>query len=315
MTGPISRLLLFVTVAVIAAAQPPGASLSVPVLGYVFDNNAKAIRSVSGVPGAASLGDLVPLNTSIDSAFVDSWREMAVANTKQGTVVLIRWSAAPQAANLPTSLGRVTEVAFAPSGDQAAISDGTGVEVWTGLSSASPVNSAAFSPDGGVNALAMNANGLVVVATAKGAIAVLGSPTRAVATGEDWSGVAFLPNGADVLAVDAGSGNLVLIQDVQNAAATSVLASFDSEPGAIAVAQDGTAAALAGAGTITLVSLAGGATASISCHCTAQALDPLEGNLVMHLTDSQSGSELLVDADSVVPRVLTLLSVNGGSAQ
>lgn len=310
-----TRLLLFVTAALIVRAQPPSASLSVPVLGYVFDNSAKAIRSVSGVPGAANLGDVVPLNASLDSAFVNSWRQIAIANTKQGTVALVQWAGAPQTAILATSLGRVTEVAFSRSGDRAALSDGTTVEVWTGLSGASPITSASFSPAGGVNALAMNDNGVVVAATGSGAIAVLGDQARTVATGEHWSGLAFLPNGTDVLAVDAGAENLVLIQDVQNAAATSMVGSFDGELGALAVSADGTEAALAGSGSITLVNLAGGAMTSIACHCVAQALDPMQGNLVLHLTDSQSGSDFLVDTDSAQPRVMTLLSVNGGSAQ
>src|SRR4029077_21125410 len=106
------RQLLFVTTSVIAAAQPPGPQMSVPVLGYVFDGNAKAIRMISGVPGAASLDDIVPANASLDSGFVHSRARVAIANTKQGWVALIQWSGPPQVIALTTSLGRVAQAGF-----------------------------------------------------------------------------------------------------------------------------------------------------------------------------------------------------------
>lgn len=288
--------------------------MSVPLLGYVFDGNAKAIRLISGVPGAASLDDIVPTNVSLDSGFVHSRARVAIANTKEGSVVLIQWSGTPQVVTLTTSLGRVTQVGFSSAGDSAAITDGVAVEVWSGLG-ANPARTAAFTPDGGVAAVAINQDGLVAAATGAGAIVLLGAETQQVAAAGQWTGLAFLPNGTDLLAIDAAAQNLMLIRNAQTDAAASVVLSLGQESDALAVSADGATAALASPGALTLVSLASGQTTSISCNCRTENFDRLEGNLVLHLTDTQSGSELLLDADASQARVMSLISLNGGSAQ
>jgi len=308
------RQLLFVTTSVIAAAQPPSPSMSVPLLGYVFDGNAKAIRLISGVPGAASLDDVVPTNISLDSAFVHSRARAAIANTKEGSMALIQWSGTPQVVGLTTSLGRVTQVGFSLSGDRAAITDGASVEVWSGLA-ANPTKTARFTPHGGVTAVAMNPDGLVAAATGTGAIVLLGAKTQQVAAGGEWTGLAFLPNGTDLLATDGAAQTLMLIRNARTDAATSVVLSLDQEPDALAVSADGSMAAVASPGSVTLVSLAGGHATSVSCNCQAAHFDRLEGNLVLHMADTQSGSELLLDADASEARVMSLFSLNGGSAQ
>jgi hypothetical protein len=308
------RQLLFVTTSVIAAAQPPGPQMSVPLLGYVFDGNAKAIRLISGVPGAASLDDIVSTNASLDSGFVHSRARIAIANTKEGSVVLIQWSGTPQVVALTTSLSRVTQAGFSLAGDSAAITDGAIVEVWSGLG-ANPTKTGAFTPDGGVTAVAMNQSGLVAAATGTGSIVLLGDVSQQVAAGGAWTNLTFLPDGTDLLATDASAQSLVLIRNAPTDAASSVVLSLDKEADALAVASDGNLAALASPDAVTLVSLVSGQTTSISCNCRTASFDRLEGNLVLHMTDSQSGSELLLDADAAQARVMTLFSVNGGSAQ
>ena len=101
------RLLVFAATATLALAQPPGPSISLPSLGYVFDDNTKAIRLISGVPGAASLDSSVA-GGALDSAFVHSRARLAIANAKDGGVMLVRWSAAPQVTAISSSLSRVT---------------------------------------------------------------------------------------------------------------------------------------------------------------------------------------------------------------
>ncbi|HME06888.1 MAG TPA: hypothetical protein VKG25_07550 [Bryobacteraceae bacterium] len=307
------RRLLFITTAVVAAAQTPSPQMNVPSLGYVFDGNTKAIRLISGVPGAASLDHLVSTNaTSLDSGFVHSGSRVAIANTKEGSVVLVQWSATPQITKLTTSLVRVTQVAFSLAGDRAAITDGSVVEVWSGLSD-SPARAATFTPDNGVTALAINPDGLAAAATGAGAMVLLSDQPRQIAAGGKWTSLAFLPNGTDLLAADAAAQNLTLIRDVLTDAAASVVLSLHQEPDAVAVSADGSRAALASPGTLTIVSLADGTTTSISCSCQAARFDRLAGNLVLHLTDSQSGSELLLDADSAQARVMSLSSVNSAA--
>ena len=298
----------------LALAQPPGPRMSMPSLGYVFDDNSKAIRQISGVPGAASLDGAVAAGTSLDSGFVHSRARVAIANAKDGGVTLVRWTGTPQVTALGSSLSRVTLATFSRSGDSAAISDGTTLEVWSGLTG-NPVQGATFNPDGGVTAMAINDSGLVAAGNGSGSVMLLGDNARVLAGGGSWTGLAFLPNGNDLLAMDSAAQSLTLIQDVQNTAASSVVLSVSQKPGALAVSSDGSEAALGLADSVTVVNLAGGAATSIACSCQTARFDLLEGNLVARIIDGQTGSQFLLDADSAQPRIGSLPELNLGVAQ
>jgi len=298
----------------LALAQPPGPRISMPSLGYVFDDNSKAIRQISGVPGAASLDSAVAAGTSLDSGFVHSRARIAIANAKDGGVTLVRWTGTPQATALGSALSRVNLAAFSRSGDSAAISDGTTLEVWSGLTG-SPAQAATFNPDGGVTAVAISDSGLVAAGNGSGAVMLLGDNARMLAGGGSWTGLAFLPNGNDLLAMDSAAQSLTLIQDVQNTAVSSVVLSVSQKPGALAVSSDGSEAALGLADSVTVVNLAGGAATSIACSCQTARFDLLEGNLVARIIDGQTGSQFLLDADSAQPRIGSLPELNLGVAQ
>jgi hypothetical protein len=308
------RLLVFAAATMLALAQPPGPSISLPSLGYVYDDNSKAIRQISGVPGAASLDTAVLAGTSLNSAFVHSRAQLAIANAKDGGVALVQWTSTPQVTAISSALSQVTLAAFSRSGDGAAISDGTTVEMWSGLTS-TPALGGTFSPDGGVAALAVTDSGTVAAANGSGSVVLLGDNARVLATGGAWTALAFLPNGNDLLAADGAGHTLTLIQDVQNTAAASVVLTVSEKPGALAVSGDGSQAALGLADNVTIVNLASGAANPIACGCQAASIDLLVGNLVARIIDAQTGSELLLDADSAQPRIASLPDLNLGAAQ
>jgi hypothetical protein len=285
-----------------------------PSLGYVFDDNSKAIRQISGVPGAASLDTAVSAGMALDSGFVHSRARIAIANAKDGGVMLVRWTGAPQVTALGSTLSRVNLAAFSRSGDSAAISDGITLEVWSGLTG-NPAPGATFNLDGGVTAVAINDSGLVAAGIGSGAVMLLGDNARVLAGGGSWTGLAFLSNGNDLLAMDSAAQSLTLIQDVQNTAASSVVLSVSQKPGALAVSSDGSEAALGLADSVIVVNLAGGGTTSIACGCQTARFDLLEGNLVARIIDIQTGSALLLDADSAQPRIGSLPELNLGVAQ
>jgi hypothetical protein len=312
------RLLVFAATTMLALAQPPSPSISLPSLGYVYDDNSKAIRQISGVPGAASLDTTVPSGTSLNSAFVHSRAQLAIANAKDGGVALVQWTGTPQVTAISSALSHVTLAAFSRSGDGAAISDGTTVEVWSGLTNTltnTPALGATFTPDGGVTAVAINDSGTVVAANGSGSVVLLGDNARVLATGGAWTALVFLPNGNDLLAADGAGQTLTLIQDVQNTAAASVVLTVSEKPGALAVSGDGSLAALGLADNVTIVNLASGAANSIACGCQAARFDLLVGNLVARIIDAQTGSELLLDGDSAQPRIGSLPDINLGGAQ
>jgi hypothetical protein len=308
------RLLALTAISMLALAQPPGPSISQPFLGFVFDNNAKAIRQISGVPGAANLDISIPVSTSLNAAFVNSRAQVAIANPKDGGVALVQWSSTPQVISLASALSQATMASLSRSGNWAAISDGTTLEVWSGLTG-TPTLSATFTPNGGVTALAVNDSGTVVSGTGSGNISLLGSNSQVLASGGNWIALAFLPDGTDVLAADAAAQSLTLIQDIQNTAASSVVLSVNEKPGALIVSSDGSEAALGLADNVTIVNLANGAANSIACRCQAARFDLLQGNLVARFIDAQTGSEMLLDGDSPQPWIASLPDLNLGAAQ
>ena len=303
-------LLCFLAASILAFADESSARLSVPTMGYVFDNNAKAIRFISGVPGAAGLDGAISIDAGIDSAFVQSRAHVAIANTKEGGVALIQWNGSPRVVSLGTALSRVTQVALNSSGDRVAISDGAAVEVWSGLTG-DAAQAAAFVPDGGVTALAIKADGTVAAATRGGSILMLTDGARTLASGGDWTALAFLPNGS-LLAADGGSRNVLLIQDGGDA---SVVLHVDQKPLALAASVDGTQAAVATTNSVMLVRLDGSGASAVTCNCQASRFEPLAGNLVLQFVDAQSGSLFILDADGADARIMTLLERNGGAAR
>ncbi len=145
-----------------------------------------------------------------------------------------------------------------------------------------------------------------------GSVVLLGDNARVLASGGAWTALAFLPNGNDLLAADGAGQTLTLIQDVQNTAAASVVLSVSEKPGALVVSADGSEAALGLADNVTIVNLASGVANSIACGCQAASFDLLQGNLVARIIDAQTGSQLLLDADSAQPRIASLPDLNLG---
>ncbi|HYP04929.1 MAG TPA: hypothetical protein VER03_01735, partial [Bryobacteraceae bacterium] len=82
-------LLLTGAIAVAAVAADPAARLSSPLLGYVFDANAKAVRPITGIPGAASLEAPVPSASKLQIGFVSPNRQWLLAVLLEGGAGLL----------------------------------------------------------------------------------------------------------------------------------------------------------------------------------------------------------------------------------
>lgn len=290
------RTILLAAFPLVVAAETPGLGLSGPVLGYVFDQASRAIRPVTGVPGAAGLEPAVDLGAALEAAWIHSGSRLAVVMPKDGGVAVANWREAPALISLDSGLSRLTQVAFAPGGSQAALTDGVAVELWSNLHE-SPRREESFAPAGGIAALALRGDGTLALAGQDGSILLWEHGTRrTLAVGGAWSALAFAADG--LLAADAGE--LIRISDNGG---RGVVASFHGPASAIAVSRDATQAAVALPEDLLLVNL-GGASLPVACGCSAQALAPLEGNLVLYLAGAD-GVRVL-DADASQPRVLEI---------
>src|SRR5439155_15842412 len=193
---PMLRNLIFFGLPVLAAAQTPGPRMSPPSLGYLFDENAKAIRRISGIPGAAGLDQPVSPGGSLDSALVLSRAHLAIVNTKEGRLALVDWNVEPRQIELDSALTRATLLAASRSADRIAISDGASIEVWSSLR-ATPSRTASFSHPDGILSLAVGADDALVAVTRAGTLLLAGNEPRTISTG--IGALAFHPNGTDVV--------------------------------------------------------------------------------------------------------------------
>lgn len=305
------RHLILLGLPALALAQGTGPRMSIPALGYVFDENAKAIRLIAGVPGAASFDLPVPTDVTLDSALVYSRGRGAVANTKEGRIALVDWSANPRVTLIESALGSVTLASFSRRGDRVAISDGAVIEVWSDLRG-TPVKTAGFSGGENYLSLALSEAGTVAAATRGGSLLLLGAETRTLASGSPVGGLAF--HSGDLLATDAAARTLLRFRDSGGALASSVVAFLEQAPGAVATSSDGRWAALASLDDILIVNLADGSVRPARCSCRVTRFDALEGNLVFHAIDARTGAGLLFDADGFEPRTAAIPAM-GGAAQ
>jgi hypothetical protein len=284
--------------------------MSSPVLGYVFDDTAKTIRTISGVPGAASFGDTVPFPGALLSAFVYSGARVAVATVKEGGLVLISWGGSAQVAAMETSLNPVTQAAFSRSGKRVALSDGTTVEVWK--IDATPTLLSRNHPDqgAGILALAVNDEGAVAAASVTGRIVRFGAgDSQSISTSGDWSALAFSHDGNDIFAADAARNELVRMT---SDGGRVVIATLPEAASALAISDDENNFAVALSSSLLVIS-ASGAVTPVACGCRPKGLDPLQGGLAVQVR----GTALVLDADGDGPRLTTLLNlfaVNAGGS-
>jgi len=288
----------------VQAAEVPGPRISSPVLGYVFDDTVQAIRVISGVPGAASLGGSVDLPAALVSATVHSGARVAVGITKEGKLALVSWVEQAQAAVIETELNSLALAAFSRSGNRVALSDGATVEVWS--TSGTPALVSRHRPDAGVTAVAVNNDGAAAVATAAGITRFTGDYVQSIAGSGEWTALAFSADGNDVIAADSAHDELVRITGEGGRVS---IASLPETAGAIAVSRDGESFAVSLASSLLVVS-ATGAVAPVVCDCQPKGLDILQGGLAVHVR----GTALLLDADAGEPRLTRLPNQLAGGA-
>ena len=268
--------------------------MSVPRLGFVFDDNAKSLRLISGVPGAAQMDLSVSIEgTTLSSAFVHSRDRLALTTLKSGAIALVDWNATPRITNLDTNL-KLQAVAFSRSGNRVAFTDGMSVEVWSDLRG-NPERTAQFSVDAKVRGLALNDDGLLAVSGVGGIVLFDGQQRRTILTGIDTSVLAFFANGQDLLA--ASGASVHLIRDIRKSSGSASVIVLDQDVSALSVSNDGAWAAASTKTDVALVNLSDNSVSQLRCACKAASFDALEGNFVVSAIDSH-GALVVLDLGS-----------------
>src|SRR6185503_17082411 len=82
---------LLLTFAMAATTYAQDAAVGTPALGYVFDEEAQALRAVRGLPGAALVEDPLDTGFPIRSAAISAGRNFALVTAGDSSVRLVRF--------------------------------------------------------------------------------------------------------------------------------------------------------------------------------------------------------------------------------
>src|SRR5262249_3936982 len=117
----------------IASAQSNGAYLNAPTLDYLFDESSSRIRPVLGIPGAAYVGDVLPVDLS--GARVSPNRRFALGADPASALMTLLRLGDDVTASAVTGMTPAAGAAFSPGSENVALynPDNGHVEVWTGL--------------------------------------------------------------------------------------------------------------------------------------------------------------------------------------
>jgi len=303
---------LLVTAGLAVAADSP---LRGPVLGFVLDPRSHSIRPIQGIPGASTLGPPLDIPFAIDRA-VFSVQGNSALIFSGGGAFLVRGMrrSHPDTLPLPISIPDAESAVFNAPGSAALFYSPSGrqLQIVSGLA-ADPIAGVAIDCSGQpgvITSAALDAGATSILMTMQdsGAGSVLllqpGSGTaspRAVLTSPLPSAILYLNQDRDALVADSGSNQIVWIQDLNGAAAATVVAGAAdgiAAPVGMQLSTDEKTLLVANTGTssITVHSLAGTAPVTqLPLPVPPSRFDKLNREPVLLFNDMGNGPLYLLD--------------------
>jgi hypothetical protein len=316
---------------VYGSPAPQGISARVPVVGFVFDDQARTLRAILGSPGAAMLSGPWDLGSSFKQVRVALGHRFGVAITdNSGVPVIVRLDQRPvPLESIPNVLSDADSVVLSPSGTVAAIyyKDAGAVEVLGGLPNRPafiallPLNPGSQAPRRGyrprltTNSTTSHPAGLRAFAVSDDASTILASVEDQSGTDSvvlmsmdgSWryifstsgpSQITFLFRSNDSVIVDQGTGDVYLFKD------PSASAQLTRLPGIRETIGTAVGAGLSysnkyvfftskSTGMTARMELATGVVSAASCNCSPEGLSPLDDDSLFRL-NGMSGAGISI---------------------
>jgi hypothetical protein len=277
-TEVIVRFLAFACLAAYSLYGQSG-KVAAPSAGFVFDQSAHTLRRISGIPGAALVGDPLDFGLTLLAAYVAPHLDSAFVLDSEGRPHIFRLSADAPAERAVNSLSAPVRIVFSPSGSAAALYSPGSIQVLKGLPDA-PQVAAAISLHANLrarrpvsDALAVSDDGAYLLSSAGGPLELItvAGDNRQVLDSTAGTLAAFAPGGHDAAIVN--SGKLTLILDVSGAATQRSFPGI-AAPSALAFSPDGQKLFVASATgrAVTAIQVSTGDRSSLACDCAPAAL-------------------------------------------
>lgn len=285
-----------------------------PLLGYVWSGSDQSLRPVMGVPGASQFGPSVIAPGTYLAAAASAQSGVAVLVDRSGDVSLMGLPAGSPQPLAGVHVSGNAQIVFSPSGGAAVVfvAGQSAAYFLTGLSASTQAQVQVLSSPFAPVAMAVSDTGQVVAATGASptTLTLLTGNDARVATLGGFGGVAFLPGGSNLLAVDSVNSTLTLISS--SAAPQNIASNAFRSPFAVAASQDGRTAVVANAGdaSVVRIDLTNAANQMrIPCACQPDRLSALSGNAVFALTGPGSVPTWMVDASASQPQTLFIPAI------
>jgi hypothetical protein len=294
-----------------------------PLSGYVFDRAARALRPVSGVPGASVIGSPIDLGFAAAGLWVSPQLDSAVAVAADGSLHFLRLDAGAAAERSFNGAAAAPQsVSFSPSGSAAALFSREVAVIVTGLPDA-PVVSATidlgrdFAHPSRLPALhrvatAVSDDGAYLLRASGGTVTLYGASGehRALAAGVD---AAFAPAGHAAAVADLSGAGIVVFDDAAAGTGRRVLGAPDpgmTSSAGLAFSQDGRKLFLASPASRNVASfdMATGSREAIPCRVTPETL--VRMGTVYRLNELGTDPLWLLDASPAQPQVVFVPAIS-----
>jgi hypothetical protein len=296
----------------LAPATVNPASLEGPRLGMVFDRTARALRPISGIPGAAILGEPLDLGLDLRRTAVSPQQDYVLATEGEHNQVIVL-----TAGHVPVFVAGADrgpdELVLSPGGQAAALyfKDRNRIEIVSGLPAAPRVATALFLSAGStLSALAIGDDQTVLAGVGGAVYWVSHSGEVPVLTNLQKISAIVLTSTQFAIVADAATNQIHRVRNITGAIETDILAGpveGISSPVAVAVSRDNRRVFVANgkSETVALLDLRGkiGVT-RISCACTPTGLDRLAGDNVFRLTEPSNRPMWVLEARTGGSRIV-----------
>lgn len=302
------------------------ATASQPILGYTWDSSRGGLRTMLGVPGAATVSDSLVTTGPFTSASFCLRKSYVLLTNSSGSVYIM--SLPNGEPSLLTSPLANQQVVVSPSCSKALVyarGGSTGVLIG-GLPSTPEMERLNFAVPGSIAGAAVGDSGDVALAVLRSdgstAIQLLsssGSLSAPLSVLQTYGAMTFVPGGDTVVAGDSGANRVVMVSHPSTNPTVALLASSAdgvSQPLAIASSADGREAFVANAVGTPLLRLnltSTSAPTKVPCTCRPSELIPLSGNALFQVSDLASGTIYALDGAPAVPRTLFIPASSSAS--
>lgn len=292
---------LLLALAFAATAQ---VRFEVPRLGYVHDQEAKALRMVSGVAGAATLENALDSGAAIERAWI-SPRGFAVTQGKSESGIRYwDWTRNVQRELVDS----VDAVALSTNGRYFAVLGGGAVEIWDGEG---PSRKSRFEA-ANARAVAVSDDGAAsLIVTSTGLSLWQQDRLQQIWTGEAIRGADFLANSRDFAAYDSGRNKILLMR----AGAMTEIDTNSRGAQTFALGGDSRIAVLGGENSIELIDLNGGVSSTLTTDSAVESLarSGANGDLMQVRFRGDLRTALLEWAGLGSPQIEFLTTAAGGA--